>query len=82
MVMPSIFASVTDTYGWEVCPCFREINNKLVCLSFVDFHAILDSSGMRSLHHVFVIVAISAQFNFSISDILLFLVRLISCLYL
>ena len=38
-----------DTYGWEVCPCFREINNKLFCLIFVDFHVILDFPQVRCI---------------------------------
>ena len=40
----SLSVCSVDAYGWEVCPCFREINNKLFCLTFVDFHVIFGLS--------------------------------------
>ena len=39
----SLSVCSVDTYGWEVCPCFREISNKLFCLTFVDFHGVSQS---------------------------------------
>ena len=42
----------------------------------------IDSSGMWFLHHVSVIVAISAQFNFSISETLAIFGTPVLCLYL
>ena len=38
-----------DTYGWDVCPCLIEINNKLFCVTFVDAHVILDFPLAASL---------------------------------
>ena len=47
----SLSVCSVDAYGWEVCTCFffREINNKLFCLTFVDFHVILDCSQIRCI---------------------------------
>ena len=38
----SLSVCFVDAYCWEDCPCFREINSKLFCLIFVEFHVILD----------------------------------------
>ena len=38
----SLSVCSVDMYGCEICHCITEINNKLFCLTFVDFHVILD----------------------------------------
>ena len=45
----SLSVCSVDAYGWEVCLCFREINNELFCLTFVDFHVILDCTQIRCI---------------------------------